>query len=128
MRRTAPATEAKDFLPAGLVNVTVIGGAPSETQQRMDWRQAGLNVQEPTIADVEGGIDRVTRLLKEDRLRVFRDCRGLIDELGRYSRKMDAEGNPTDEIQDKRHYHRLDALRYAATTITDKRTILIGWA
>lgn len=95
------------------------GGAKSETQQRMDWVEAGLYVAEPFIWDVEGGIDRVTTLIKEDRFRVFRSLAGLRDELGRYQRKVDELGNPTDDILNKRMFHRLDALRYAGIQIIE---------
>ena len=96
-----------------------VGGAGSETQQRMDWDDAGLFVEEPALSNVEGGIDRVTQLIKENRLRVFRSLRGLRDEIGSYQRKTDGLGNPTDEIKDKRRYHRIDALRYAAIHIIE---------
>lgn len=95
----------------------VFGGARSESQQRRDWSYAGLYVQNPGVDDVEAGIDRVTTLIRTNRLRVARTCRGLRDELGSYQRVMDAAGNPTDQIADKRTYHRLDALRYAACGI-----------
>lgn len=97
----------------------LVGGAKSETQQRMDWDDAGLFVEEPALSDVESGIDRVTQLIKEDRLRVFRSLRGLRDEFGSYQRKVDNLGNSTDEIKDKRKFHRLDALRYAAIHIIE---------
>ena len=96
---------------------TAAGGAGSETQERLDWGAAGLALYEPLFSSVEAGIDRVTALIKENRLRVFRDCRGVRDELGSYKRKLDGNGNPTDEIVDKRHFHRLDALRYIAARI-----------
>lgn len=96
---------------------TFVGGAKSETQQRVDWTAAGLPVEEPTVSDIEAGIDRVTELIKTNRLRVFRTLRGLRDELGSYRRKLDEAGEPTNDIVDKRHFHRLDALRYAATKI-----------
>lgn len=94
-----------------------VGGAGSETQYRMDWEAAGLPVLEPPIKEVENGIDKVTELIKMDRLRVFRTLSGLRDELGSYRRKLDERGEPTEEILNKRAYHRLDALRYAATYI-----------
>lgn len=103
-----------------------VGGAPSETQQRMDWADAGLFVEEPFISDVEGGIDRVTTLIKEDKLRIFRSLHGLRDELGSYKRKSDSSGQPTDEIADKRQYHRLDAVRYAATKMTNSGGVIVG--
>lgn len=94
-----------------------IGGSKSEKQFRMDWSDAGINVQEPSISDVEAGIDRVIGLLKEKRLFVFNTCRGIIDEFGTYSRKLDEQGQPTEQIKDKEKFHRLDALRYVTSEI-----------
>lgn len=97
----------------------VTGGAPSETQPRMDWAEAGLYVEQPVVSDVESGIDRVTELIKGNRLRVFRSLRGVRDEFGRYQRKVDELGNPTTDILNKNRFHRLDMLRYAAVKIID---------
>lgn len=93
------------------------GGARGETQQRMDWTAAGIPVQEPRIADVEAGIDRVIEAFKLRRLFVFTTCKGLRDELGTYSRKVDERGEPLEAIRDKETFHRLDALRYVAPAI-----------
>lgn len=92
-----------------------LGGSPSETQQRMDWGEVGVPVLQPYISDVEGGISRVYGLFRERRLKVFKSCTGLRDEIGSYRRKLDKAGQPTPDIQDKRKYHRLDALRYVAS-------------
>ena len=94
------------------------GGAPGEDQNRMDWNAAGAPVRRPFVADVEAGIDRVIALLRERRLFVFETCAGVIDEFGMYSRELDAAGLPTDKIKDKATFHRLDALRYAASALT----------
>ena len=94
------------------------GGAPGEDQNRMDWSAAGVPVRKPFVADVEAGIDRVIALLRERRLFVFETCKGVIDEFGMYSRELDAAGLPTDKIKDKATFHRLDALRYAASALT----------
>lgn len=112
---------AQEAIAAGREENVVqwLGGAPSETQQRMDWNAAGVSVMQPYVADVEAGIDRPYRLFKTKRLVVFRSLRGLRDELGTYKRKLDANGQPTEEIQDKRKFHRLDALRYAASGLED---------
>lgn len=88
------------------------GGAPSESQQRMDWAAAGLHVRQPPIADVEAGIDRVIAGLKRCKIFVFRRCVGLIDQFGTYSRETDEAGIVTEKIKDKNDYHYLDALRY----------------
>ena len=98
-------------------NLLAWGGAKSETQQRWDWKAAGLSLSEPPVADVEAGINRVIALLKEKRLFFFDTCKGIIDEMGTYSRELDANGQATEKIKDKATYHRLDGLRYVANGI-----------
>ena len=88
------------------------GGAKSETQQRMDWKAAGLRVREPRVHDVESGINGIIELFKAYRLYVVDSCSGLLDELGTYARVVDADGKTTDKIKDKETFHFLDALRY----------------
>jgi hypothetical protein len=96
--------------------VSWLGGAPSETQQRMDWGAAGVPVLAPYVSDVLAGIDRPYGLFKTKRLFVFRSCSGLVDELGSYRFKLDPSGNAIEGlIVDKSTYHRLDALRYVAS-------------
>lgn len=90
-----------------------VGGAKGETQQRMDWNAAGVPVVDPIVAAVEAGIDRVIDGFKTRTLFVFNSLPLLRDQLGRYSRKADAAGSPTEEIKDKAKFHLLDALRYA---------------
>jgi len=87
-------------------------GAKSEVQQRLDWQQNGVPVIEPMVVDVEAGIDRVTSLLKTNRIYVFNTLRGVRDEFGTYSREIDDFGQPTEKIKDKETFHRMDALRY----------------
>lgn len=107
-------------------NLLAWGGAKSEGQQRMDWRDAGLQIGEPPIADVEAGIARVITLLKERRLFVFDTCRGILDEFGTYARELDDTGQPTEKIKDKATYHRLDALRYVVSGLDRGRAIIFG--
>lgn len=110
----------------GLEHVTAYGGAPGETQYRMDWRAAGFPVRQPLIGDVEPGIDRVTELIKDGRFRLFRTCKGVKDEIGKYRRELDDAGEPTEKIHDKHSFHRLDALRYAATGIVKRRATQVA--
>ena len=100
--------------------VKAFGGAKSEKQQRYDWRDAGLAVGEPEIADVEIGIDKVIQCFKNRSLYIFSDLTGLIDELGTYARKLNDLGEPTDEIKDKSQYHILDALRYVIPSVIEQ--------
>jgi hypothetical protein len=103
------------FYQRGLV---AWGGALSEKQQRWDWKADGLNVKEPPIHDVEAGLDRVTEFLRTRILRVFSTCVGTIDEFGRYARKLNDAGEPTEEIKDKALFHRLDGVRYVVSGLT----------
>lgn len=91
---------------------TVMGGAKSEGQQRLDWGAAGMKVEEPRVYDVESGIDAVTELLKTDRIRVARKLAGLRHEFNTYKRKTLDDGTVLELIDDKAKFHRLDALRY----------------
>ncbi|PWR73354.1 hypothetical protein ACKUB1_17830 [Methanospirillum stamsii] len=93
------------------------GGAASEKQQRFDWQAEGINVHQPPISDVESGIDRVTELIKTDRLFFFRTCEKTVSQVIEYSRKVNALGEVTEEIKDKSAYHMADALRYAVSGI-----------
>jgi len=108
--------------------VTTWGGAPSEDQPRMDWGANGWYVYRPPVADVEAGIDRVTRLFKERRVRIFNTLSGLRDELGSYRRKSDKMGMTIDEIENKRMFHRLDAFRYLASGINGDGNGWIAYA
>ena len=88
----------------------------SEDQWRDEFRAAGLPVREPDIKDVEVGIDRVYGAHKRNELYVFDDLSGYLDEKLRYSRKVDANGEPTEEIEQKNTFHYMDAERY-----------IVGW-
>ena len=93
----------------------VVGGAASEDDWRLKWGLAGLAVTEPSVHNVEAGIDHANALFKQRRLFVMDTCTGLRSELGTYSRELDAAGQPTSKIADKQKWHRLDACRYLAS-------------
>ena len=105
-------------------NLLAWGGARSEGQQRQDWGAAGQAVGEPPVADVEAGIGRVIGLLREKRLYIFDTLTGLVDEFGTYARELDAGGQPTEKIKDKETFHRLDALRYVVSGLTNSDWLL----
>ena len=99
-------------------------GAKSETQQRMDWSDAGVrNVIEPTVSDVESGIDKVIDLLRKQMFFVFDNCTGLLDQFSTYARELDRQGNVTEKIADKATYHYLDALRYGVLAASRPRGV-----
>lgn len=99
------------------------GGSKSEQQWRDELRQAGLAVNEPDVADVEIGIQRVYGLIKTGAVAVHDCCKRLIDQLGSYSRPVDDQGNVLDGIEDKAIYHQLDALRYIGSWLARSREL-----
>src|SRR6185503_3372916 len=94
-----------------------VGGSWGEDEWRKDYIAAGLALARPPIKEVEVGIQRVYRQIKERRLRVFANCDKLIAEIESYSREIDDRAEPTDRIRDKSRYHRLDALRYIVSAL-----------
>ena len=100
-------------------------GAKSEIYHREDWIKAGAKgVVEPKFADVEARIDCVIAWLRNFRLFFFETCTGVLDQLGRYSREIDAMGQPTEKIKDKEAFHYLDALGYIVMSMgIQRRTV-----
>lgn len=88
------------------------GGSKSEGQWRTEFRRAGLPVGEPDISEVEVGIGRVYAQHAQQGIVVFDDLAGYLDQKRRYSRVLDANGDPTEAIEHKSTYHYLDAERY----------------
>jgi hypothetical protein len=101
-----------------------VGGSSSEGQWRREFAAAGLPVREPPISDVNLGINRVYGCHKQDAIIYFDDLTGMLTEKGKYRRKRDREGEPTDEIENKNAFHRLDAERYIIAYLKGAK----GWA
>jgi hypothetical protein len=95
----------------------VYGGSKSEHQWRRDFAAAGLPILEPLVADVEVGIQRGYAGIATDNLLVFDDLVGFLDEVRTYSRVLDDAGQPTEAIEDKETFHRLDGFRYVASRV-----------
>jgi len=107
---------------------TACGGSWSEDHWRREYAAAGLPIQRPPINEVEVGIDRIYAMLKakidgrydEPSLEVVEDLVDIIDEIESYSRVLDDNDEPTEKIEDKETYHRLDGLRYLASLINNQ--------
>lgn len=109
-KQHADAWEARHGRP-----LKVVGGSHSEGQWRQEFGQASYPIAEPNVKDVEVGINRVYGAFQRNELFVLRSCAGLIDQLNTYSRVLDANGDPTEVIEDKASYHYLDAVRYVGS-------------
>ena len=93
------------------------GGAKSEGQWRTEFSQAGLQVNKPSIADVDVGISRVYAQHAKSGIIYFNNLSGIIEEKNSYRRKRAADGSYSDEIMNKGSYHYLDAERYIISEI-----------
>lgn len=88
-------------------------GSKSEIYHRDDFIAAGAyGVVEPEYADVEKRIDSVIARLRTFRLFIFDTCTGLLDQMGTYSRVVNAQGDALETIKDKERFHYVDALGY----------------
>ncbi len=91
------------------------------SHQEAGWREAaqvrGWNIQEPDVNDVETQINRVYAAFASKMLVVCDDLGHMISEIERYSRKLDENDEPTEEIENKAKFHRCDALRYIASQL-----------
>lgn len=103
----------------------VVGGSKSEGQWRDEFKAAGLPVREPAVSDVEVGINRVYGCHARGEIFVFSDLDGYLDEKRAYSRKLDAQGEPTEDIEAKNTYHFMDAERYIVGWLRDSRDYAI---
>lgn len=107
------ASDHRKYLLAGEPQTpTTYGGAGSEDEWRQKFRNAGLLVFEPPMVGVDVGIDTVYGAFARDELMIFSDLEHTLDQLGRYTRELDANNDPTDKIEDKETFHLLDSLRY----------------
>lgn len=103
------------------------GGSKSEDQWRDEFKAAGLPIKEPPVADVEVGINRVYGFIQRGQFCVFDSCTGWLDEAQSYSREVDDNGEPTEKIEDKECYHRLDATRYISAYLAQPQRIPHVW-
>lgn len=107
------AAEHVSALLAGEPHITLaVGGSPSEGQWRSEFTAGGLPVRGPATSEVEVGINRVYGAHRRNEILVFSDLAGYLEEKLTYSRVLDAAGEPTEAIEDKHRYHRVDAERY----------------
>ena len=117
---------ARELLKGEPMVPQCVGGSKSEGQWRREFQKGGLPVRAPQIADVEVGIDRVYGWHKTDRLFVFSDLTGYLEQKATYSRVLDDNDEPTEQIEDKETFHLLDAERYIVGWLSDPATVERG--
>lgn len=114
---------ARALLAGEVMMPQCVGGSQSEGQWRLEFQKGGLPVRRPQISDVEVGIARVYGWHKSNRLFVFDDLGGYLEQKRTYSRVLDAADQPTEQIEDKARYHFMDAERYILSWLADPATV-----
>ena len=89
-----------------------VGGANFEDGWRESFTAAGWPIVKPRMREVEAGINRVYGWHQQNRLFVFADLVGYLDEKLSYSRQLDDNYQPTMAIDNKSRFHLMDAERY----------------
>jgi hypothetical protein len=115
------------------------GGAGNEEQWRKEFREGGLPVRKPKVAEVWLGINNCYSVFKagapDDKgvpigateIFVFDDLDIFRKQIISYRRKTDEQGNPLpEEIVAKNMFHAMDAMRYCLPAIAKRRTYLIA--
>lgn len=98
-------------------------GVAAERQWRREYSQAGFYIQECKINDVEVGIDKVYNLHSTNGIVYFNTLTHTLSQKEDYHRKLDANQEPTDAIDNKAEYHFMDAERYLIANGSGRRSI-----
>jgi len=85
---------------------------PAEPDRIQALQRIGVNCREVS-KDVEAGIDRLTELFKQRKIKIHKSCINLIWELETYSYPERRPNQNEKETPIKENDHALDALRYA---------------
>jgi phage terminase large subunit len=87
---------------------------PQSAQLITELRQAyGLGIVQPADKqEISVGIERITALLKEGRLKIFNTCKNTIEEFSVYHYPRPDEDKVTKDKPVDKNNHAMDALRY----------------
>ena len=104
----------------------VVYADPEAPDKIEELKRAGLNVREVTKGkgSLEAGIDKIRELLKQNRIKINKKCKNLINEFEtyRYAEKRGEGNEPEKPI--KENDHALDALRYVITMNANKPSFI----
>lgn len=110
-------------LSRGETIIKRVGGAHTEGGWRESFTAAGWPISEPRERGVEVGINIVYGWHKRNALFVFKDLGLYLDEKLSYSRKLDENYLPTDEIDNKSRHHLMDSERYLISDFGPERVV-----
>lgn len=91
---------------------------PEDAEKIEEFKRAGLYMREVNKrkGSVKNGINVVTELFKQNRIKIHRSCENLIWELETYSYPEKKPDRNENEDPVKENDHAVDALRYALMT------------
>ena len=98
-----------------------VGGAVHEDGWREAFTIAGWPIGKPRERGVEVGINTVYGYHQQNKMFVFNDLTGYLDEKLSYSRELDENYEPTAKIDSKSTFHRMDAERYIISDLMPER-------
>ena len=117
-RSTAQHVEEFKKLTSGTNVIKRAGGSHQEEEIRQGYSAHGWHIQEPKLGRVEAQIDKVIGLHQLNKLFIFNDLRNYLDEKRSFSRRLDANYNATEEIEDEARFHLMSAERYVLSDFT----------
>ena len=98
-----------------------VGGSNTEDGWRESATAAGWPISKPRESEVEVGINIVYGWHQQNKLFVFNDLKRYLDEKLTYSRKLDDDYQPTEQIDNKSRFHLMDSERYILSDFGPER-------
>ena len=95
--------------------VNRVGGSHQEDEIRQGYTAHGWPIAEPYITSVKAQIDRAKGLIERNKIFIFSDMLGLLEQVYSCMWKLDDQGQPTNEVKDEKKYHLLACLRYVCS-------------
>jgi hypothetical protein len=109
---TLPGHAGEENPPLYNVLQRVGGNRTSEDEIRQGYSAQGWPITQPYISAVGAQIDRVKQWMEKNKIFVFEDMYGLLEQLNTCLWRLDEYGKPTNIIKDEARYHLLACLRY----------------
>ena len=105
-------------IAAGYSVVESRGGSHQEDGNRSDYGAHGWTILEPKHKEISVQIDRVIGLFELNKVWVFNDLYGWLEELMNCLWIPDNEGRPTNKIKDEAKWHLCSCARYLLSSFT----------
>ncbi len=108
------------------IEQSIGGNITTEAEIRTGYGAQGWPISAPVITRVNAQIDRVIGLMETNKLYIFEDLFGLLQQIANCMWELDFNNKPTNKIKDEAKYHLLACLRYLVTYLPVERPLLRG--